>query len=93
MSNAEFVPLYPLGHVALTPQVKRMLSDKELVNVLLRHIQSGESPFGTLRTIDALPGCRVLSVYRIPSGQTILVITDADRARTTLLLAEEYWAV
>lgn len=93
MSNAEYVPLSPLGHVALTPEVKRMLSDKELVNVLLRHIQSGEAPFGKLRTIDALPGCRVLSVYRIPSGQTILVITEADRAHTTLLLAEEYLVV
>lgn len=93
MSNAELVPLRPLGRVALTPDVKRMLSDRELLTALIRHIQSGESRFGKLRTIDALPGCRVLSVYRLPSGQTILVITEADRTRTTLLLAEEYWMV
>lgn len=93
MFDIELGPLRPLGRVALTPEVRRMLSDQDLLNALLRHMRSGESRYGTLRTIDALPDCRVLSVYRAHTGETILVITEADRTRTTLLLAKEYCAV
>jgi hypothetical protein len=93
MFEDALAPLRPLGRVALTPEVRRMLSDQQLLNALLRHMRSGESRSGTLRTIDALPDCRVLSVYRTPAGETILVITEADRTRTTLLLAREYLAV
>jgi len=95
MFDDALAPLRPLGRVALTPEVRRTLSDQQLLNALLRHMRSGESRSrsGSLRTIDALPDCRVLSVYRTPTGETILVITEADRTRTTLLLAKEYCAV
>lgn len=33
---------------------------------------------------------RILSVYRIPGGATIWVLTEADRSATTLLLPNEY---
>ncbi len=93
MFDDALVPLRPLGRVSLTPQVRRMLSDQQLLNALLRHMRSGESRLGTLRTIDALPDCRVLSVYRTSGEETILVVTEADRTRTTLLLPKEYCAI
>lgn len=35
-------------------------------------------------------GERILSVYRIPGGAVIWIITEADRSATTLLLPHEY---
>jgi hypothetical protein len=35
-------------------------------------------------------GLRVLSVYSLRSGQTILVVTEGDRSKTTILLPKEY---
>jgi hypothetical protein len=33
---------------------------------------------------------RIWSVYLLPDGQKIWVITEADRSRTTILLPDEY---
>lgn len=35
-------------------------------------------------------GGRLLSVYPLPTGSTLWVITEADRSATTLLLPEDY---
>lgn len=35
-------------------------------------------------------GFRVMSVYRLPDGVTVWVITEADRSSITFLLPEEY---
>ena len=35
-------------------------------------------------------GLRLLSSYRMPHGQTIWLISEADRSVTTLMLPEEY---
>ena len=35
-------------------------------------------------------GLRVLSAYRLSTGEKIWVITEADRSMTTILLPEEY---
>lgn len=35
-------------------------------------------------------GFRILSSYRLPDGQKVYVITEADRSSTTILLAREY---
>lgn len=37
-----------------------------------------------------LGGGRVFSVYRLRTGTTIWIITEADRAATTALLPDEY---
>lgn len=78
-----------LGRVALTPTVKRMLSDEELCFVLLQHLQSGVSRPGVKSAIDALAGCRVLTAYRLQNGQNVFVITEGDRTLTTILLPHE----
>ncbi len=35
-------------------------------------------------------GERLLSVYVLPDGQRLWIITEADRTRTTVLLSDEY---
>ena len=35
-------------------------------------------------------GLRVLSAYRLRTGEKIWIITEADRSKTTILLPEEY---
>ena len=35
-------------------------------------------------------GFRILSSYRLASGVTVWIITEADRSATTLLLPEDY---
>lgn len=35
-------------------------------------------------------GLRILSAYRLPDGQMLWIITEADRSATTLLLPLEY---
>jgi hypothetical protein len=35
-------------------------------------------------------GARLLSAYRLPTGDRLWIITEADRTATTLLLPEEY---
>lgn len=89
MSHSELDLAERLGRIALTPTVKRMLGNDELHYVLLRHMKAGESRAGTKPTIDALPGCRVLTAYRTGTGRTIFVITEGDRTLTTLLLPQE----
>jgi len=69
MLNDEIVFAERLGRVALTPAVKRILGHGELQYVLLRHLRAGESAFGTKSTIEALPGCRVLTAYRLQDGK------------------------
>jgi nucleoid-associated protein YgaU len=61
---------------------------------LLRHI-SGD--WGDMNAQDLAEnmyslkhGFRVISSYRTKSGDTLWLITEADRASTTLLLPEEY---
>jgi hypothetical protein len=35
-------------------------------------------------------GARILSAYRLSTGERIWIITEADRSSTTLLLPDEY---
>lgn len=35
-------------------------------------------------------GLRVLSSYTLTSGERILVVTEGDRSKTTIMLSEEY---
>jgi hypothetical protein len=43
-------------------------------------------PFGCYTN----PGFRILSAYTTSAGDTIWILTEADRSATTLLLPEEY---
>ena len=85
----------PLGRVVATPRALQLLQEagKDPHLLLARH-RSGD--WGDLDNLDhkenELPlkhGWRIVSSY--PVGEkTIWIITEADRAYTTILLPEEY---
>jgi nucleoid-associated protein YgaU len=88
--------LFPLGQIAATPGALETLARANQTpgEFLLRHI-SGD--WGDMDAQDLAEnmyslkhGFRVMSSYRTKSGDTLWLITEADRASTTLLLPEEY---
>jgi nucleoid-associated protein YgaU len=88
--------LFPLGQIVATPGALETLAraNQTPSEFLLRHI-SGD--WGDMNAQDLAEnmyslkhGFRVISSYRTKSGDTLWLITEADRASTTLLLPEEY---
>ena len=85
----------PLGHLFITPGAMIVLKTLEVSpsSLLTRH-QAGD--WGELdeedkkANQDALAyGLRIMSVYRV-LGVRFWVITEANRASTTIMLPEEY---
>jgi len=88
--------LFPLGQIVATPGALETLARANQTpnEFLLRHV-SGD--WGELDAHDLAEnmyslkhGFRVMSSYRTKSGDTLWLVTEADRASTTLLLPEEY---
>ena len=89
------VVLFAIGQLVATPGALALFerANESAYDYLMRHV-TGD--FGDLCEEDVQAnrqaletGARVLSSYRV-GGERIWVITDADRATTTLLLPEEY---
>ncbi|WP_028208842.1 SH3 domain-containing protein [Paraburkholderia nodosa] len=90
-------PRFPMRHPVITPAAQAALDAAGIEGVLLlaRHIHGD---WGDLSTEDLatnelalLTGKRLLSSYNLPDGQSkVWIITEADRAVTTILLPEEY---
>jgi hypothetical protein len=63
-------------------------------NALARHVSGDWGDVGEedrLANEEALrDGTRLLSVYRSATGIRFWIITEADRAQTTVLLPEDY---
>ena len=87
---------FPLGQVLSTPgallQVERA---GDSPSDFLRRHQNGDwgetCHEDAQMNEDALQhGGRLFSVYRLKSGAIVWIITEADRASTTLLLPSEY---
>jgi hypothetical protein len=88
--------LFPLGEVVATPGALNLLA-KTLtspIQLLRRHAQGD---WGDLCAEDRAAnqqalkyGSRLFSSYNLPNQQTIWIITEANRAVTTVLLPEEY---
>lgn len=84
---------------AITKNVKRVFTEGEIINALLRHLKGD---WGDLRAADkksndkALKtGARLLSAYNFKGGRRMWVITEAAndngiREYTTCLMPEEY---
>lgn len=92
MSAARF----ELGVVVATPGVIDACLAAEVApsELLARHV-SGD--WGDVPPEDAREneyslkhGFRVLSSYRLPSGERVWLITEADRSSTCILLPSEY---
>jgi hypothetical protein len=89
-------PPFELGALAATPGAARATTTAgvRLVDLALRHL-SGD--WGDLTEDDKaandralVDGGRLLSAYRLDSGDDIWILTEADRATTTILLTGEY---
>jgi len=90
-------PRFPMGRPVITPGAQAMLDAAGIEGVLLlaRHIHGD---WGDLSAEDLasnelalLTRKRVLSSYNLPDGRRkVWIITEADRATTTILLPEEY---
>ena len=87
---------FPLGEIYLTPGASEAISESrdDTLKFLRRHV-SGD--WGTVDHHDqnaneeALEiGARILSAYNTTMGKKLWVITEADRASTTILLPSEY---
>jgi hypothetical protein len=88
--------LFELGRIVATPGALSALgrADQTPVEFLSRH---AAGDWGELEAQDIAEngyslahGFRLLSSYRTELGETVWVITEADRSATTLLLPEEY---
>lgn len=89
-------PLFDLGQLVATPGALAALekTGQNALEFLARHVSGdwGELPKEDKdeNQLSLEKGFRLLSSYRISSGDKIWVITEADRSHTTLLLPEEY---
>ncbi len=88
-------PLFPLGQVVATPAVLAHFTAHGLS--LLRYLnRHSRGDWGDVPSEDAAAnvasierGTRILSSYKV-ADETVWVITEADRASTTLLFPSEY---
>ena len=86
--------LFPLGNVVATPGVLECVPLDERLVALARY---GRGDWGEVDGVDwsenesALrQGSRLFSEYRSRAGVIFLIITEADRSTTTILLPGEY---
>ena len=65
-----------------------------MFDALLLHMRGHRSGFtkddDQFHLPFALDGCRVLGIYRASCGEKFLIVTEADRSRTTVMLPEEF---
>lgn len=87
---------FPLGRLLATPGALRALDEAGVgVFVYVGRHQSGDwgdlSP-GDRRANENALECdeRLVSAYVLPNGVKVWIITEADRASTTVLLPDEY---
>jgi hypothetical protein len=88
-------PLFPLGHVVMTPGAAAIeASGDDPLAFLIKHVclDPGDlSPADIAENhLSLREGFRILSAYQLSDGTRIWIITEADRSSTCILLPEEY---
>ena len=87
-------PRLSLGHVCITPNAAAAIPPEEVQQALRRHVRGdwGELGEEDRKANDSSlnSGCRILSAYRGSNGTKFWIITEANRASTTVLLPEDY---
>jgi hypothetical protein len=87
---------FPLGRVVATPGALRALEKAEQLpgEFLDRHVNGdwGDVPEEDKQEneLSVEQGFRILSAYTTSAGDTLWILTEADRSATTMLLPEEY---
>jgi hypothetical protein len=91
------VPLFSLGRLVAIPAALALLSDSGVscADLLIRYQSGdwGEVPLEDAREneLSIREGFRIMSSYPVgEAGETIWVITEADRSSTCVLLPLEY---
>lgn len=78
----------------MTPRAQADLPAAEVTDALLRHFRGDNGDLDDCLHREperhALDGARRLSVFRTCGGRRFWIITEADSARTTVLLPEEF---
>ncbi|VGO18803.1 hypothetical protein [Pontiella sulfatireligans] len=96
MHDTTMKPLFPLGQLVATPGALAALEENGTgcTEFLERHV-AGD--FGDLceedkqANVEAIEqGLRILSAYKLPDGQRLWLITEADRSSSCCLLPSEY---
>lgn len=85
--------LFAPGGVSVTDGAWNVLAKFKLTpaDLVRRHCLADWTDENRRQNLDALrDGCRIFSSYRIADAIRILVITEADRSSTTVLLPGEY---
>ena len=94
--EGEKTPRFTLGRLLMTPGAKTLLEQTgdDLMALVNRHV-TGD--WGDLTEDDCKANdeavkqnARIFSAYTLKDGQSLWVITEADRSVTTALLPEEY---
>ena len=94
--SARMTPRFELGRIVATPGALVSLSEagQTPAQFLGRHINGD---WGDVDDEDRqaneqslLDDSRILSAYRLSTGERLWIITEADRSSTTLLLPSEY---
>ena len=82
------------GAVCATPSALEVLSRAHLLQLLERHLRGD---WGDTCKIDRVAnehalcnGDRIVSWYQLSGKTRVLIITEADRSATTIMLSEEY---
>ena len=95
-SREASVPLFPLGHLVMTPGAAAALeaSGDDPLAFLIKHVclDPGDLDAHDIREnqLGLEQGCRILSAYRLTDGTRISIITEADCSSTCILLPSKY---
>jgi len=90
------IPLFPAGQIVATPGALALLerTNKTPIEFLSRHLRGDWGDLcpedKTENELSLKHGFRLMSSYRVTWNENLWVITEADRAITTLLLPSEY---
>lgn len=86
--------LFATGTVCATPAVLEVLSQERLLWLLDRHLHGdwGDTCAADQQANERAirEGSRILSWYQLSGKTRVLIITEADRSVTTIMLADEY---
>lgn len=89
-------PRFALGQIVATPGALKALEEagKSPFEFLDRHASGDWGELGEEdkheNELSLVHGFRLLSAYKLGSGEKIWIITEADRSVTTILLPQDY---
>jgi len=88
--------LFPTGRILATPGALEAIerAGQDPIHFLRRHLKGDWGEIDdhdrAENAFSLAQGFRLLSSYKMASGEKLWIITEADRSATTLLLPEDY---